>query len=97
MCGLGNLAVGESTGIRVVVTIGADRSAEQIVNTASVESETFDPLLPNNEDAATIGVEPEADLSVVKTTSAATPSAATSSPARSRSTTTDPILRPRPS
>ncbi len=71
-CGLGNLAAGESTEIRVVVTIGADRSAEQIVNAASVDSDTLDQVLPNNEDAATIAVEPEADLSVSKTTSAST-------------------------
>ena len=72
VCGLVTLGSGDSTEVRVVARIGDDRSAEQIVNTAAVESMTFDPDLGDNEDDATISVEPDADLSVVKTTSAAT-------------------------
>ena len=72
VCSLGTLGSGDSTEVRMVVQIGPDRSAEQIVNTAAVESMTFDAVLANNEDDATISVEPDADLSVVKTTSAAT-------------------------
>ena len=67
-CDLGLLSGGGVATITILVTVNADQAGNQITNEASVNncSECFENT-NNNDDAATVGVRPEADLAITKT------------------------------
>ena len=66
-CDLGTILSGGDAEIVIVATVGANQHGNQISNTADVSSPVFDPDLSNNQDSATVGVPPEADLAITKT------------------------------
>ncbi|UOQ61901.1 DUF11 domain-containing protein [Leucobacter rhizosphaerae] len=62
--------------INVQVAVADDQAPAEVGNTASVASDrTFDPVLSNNEDDATIGTTTSADLALTKSSNTTTPTA----------------------
>ena len=62
--------------ISVQVAVAADQAPVEVGNTASVASDrTFDPVLSNNEDSATIETTTSADLALTKSSSTTSPTA----------------------
>jgi uncharacterized repeat protein (TIGR01451 family) len=70
-CTLPSLASGASHTFQIVVEIGAEVGAT-LVNTATVASDTTDPIPANNTARSEIPAGPKSDLSIAKTASAAT-------------------------
>ena len=71
-CSLGDLAVGDTVTIVIVVTVGAGVTPEELTNTATVSSPTPDPGTSNNTATDTTEVVTNADLAVTKTATPAT-------------------------
>lgn len=69
-CSLAELAAGRSVTFKVVVRV-ANSHTGNVVNTATVTSDTRDPNLDNNTDREQLPPDPEADLSITKVPSVA--------------------------
>ncbi len=67
-CSLGDLAPGESAAVTVAGTIAADATGS-LSNTATATSGTPDPNGDNYADTVVVPLEPQADVSLTKTTS----------------------------
>ncbi len=68
-CSLGDVAVGATVDIVIMVKVGAAVTAEELVNTATVSSPTPDPNTSNNTASDTTDVVTSADLAIAKTAS----------------------------
>ena len=67
VCPLGEIADGEARTVHLVVRIGLSLGEREVINTALVSSETFDPNEANNTSSATLHTGPVADVALEKT------------------------------
>jgi large repetitive protein len=66
-CGLGELPDGATRTIHLVVAVGVSLGEQEVINTARVSSETFDPNEANNSASAALHTGPTADVALEKT------------------------------
>ena len=71
-CAIGDLANGASTDVTITLRPQAPNAGQTVRNTATVTGDQPDPDLRDNTSGADVDVEPEADLAIVKSASAAT-------------------------